>query len=111
MRKVVKPQKICEHCGSVLKHEEEAFFCDYCKDKFTRDMDLTVSTFWKNGGQLATRNEFCSWTCAISWLNEFPYNKKEVQFVSLPYITGIIGDFEKDFNEFFKALRVGVKKG
>jgi len=108
---VVKPKKVCKHCGSILKHEEYDLFCDYCQEKISREESLEITTFWKERDVSATSNEFCSWICAISWLKEFPYNMKEVQFISLPYITEAHEDFEKDFNEFFKALRAGVKKG
>ena len=86
MRREIKPAIICEHCGTQLKPPKEARFCDYCKEKFPDDVDIDVTVFWKNPESRATRQEFCSMTCAKKWLLEFPYNKERVSFITLPYI-------------------------
>jgi len=42
MRKIVKNAINCEHCGSVLKHEEDEAFCDVCKEKISEDVNLDI---------------------------------------------------------------------
>jgi len=105
MRKEVKPAKLCDKCGSRLKPAVEAYFCDYCQQKFTPNRSkslVEVHTFWKNeSGTNADQQEFCSMKCARQWLIEFPYNRERVEFITLPYIH----DFD-DLNEF-----LGVKEG
>jgi hypothetical protein len=107
MRKVTKPAKVCKKCGSVLKHEEDEAFCDYCKEKIPEDVHLDTTSFFKGDHDLnrTTRNEFCSWNCVFQFLNEFPYNKKRVEFVTLPSINSMAIDFEKDFSLFVEAIK------
>jgi len=88
LRKEIKPPVICEHCGTQLKIGVDARFCDYCKKKYSEDIQIEVTVFWKNRGSCnADRQEFCSMDCARKWLLEFPYNKEEIQFIDLPYIS------------------------
>lgn len=104
MRKVVKPAKICEHCGATLIRSVEARFCDVCKEKVPDDFHMDTTVFWahREGTQ---RNEFCSWTCFFEWITNFPYNKKMVSFVSLPHLGGSDKDFDEEWNIFTTAIR------
>jgi len=104
MRKMVKPPIVCEHCGTTLKHGAEERFCDYCKGKIPEEYHLRVNTFWEDLGSSAQDNEFCSWRCVTAWLREFPYNKKRVSFLTLPYIGGSGVEFETELVLFFRSF-------
>jgi len=89
MRKVTKPKVVCEHCGSILKHEQYDAFCDYCQQKIKQDNSenqIEIIVFWKSDSN-ARSQEFCSMKCARRWLLNFPWNKKRVNFINLPYAT------------------------
>lgn len=88
MRKVTKSAVVCDKCGSELKSEEYDHFCDNCKMKTTKDT-FNVEIFWKGDGKEAEHFEFCCLKCVKEWLLNFPYNKEEIQFVTLPYIHNI----------------------
>lgn len=88
MRKVTKPAVVCDKCGSELKSEEYDHFCDNCKMKANKDT-FNVEIFWKNDDKDAENFEFCCLKCVREWLLSFPYDKEEVQFVTLPYISDI----------------------
>ena len=86
MRKVIKSATVCEHCGSTLKGEEYEEFCDVCQKKIPKGIDLDITTFFREHDN-TQRNQFCSWECVKSFLTNYPYNKAEVRFITLPYIT------------------------
>jgi len=90
LKKVIKSAKVCEHCGSVLEYESYAYFCDYCKNKFSDKISIHITIFWKQDTDLRNTNhqEFCSMNCARQWLLKFPYNLEQVDFMTLPYING-----------------------
>jgi len=85
MRKPIKPAVICEHCGTTLKHQEEAYFCDYCKKQFPVDNHHEVCVCYGAGHNQHHDYEFCSAKCARQWLLEFPMNK-DFWYVNLPPI-------------------------
>ena len=87
MRKIVKPPKVCSHCGTQLIAPTEVAFCDWCKEKYKDEKsNIEITVFWKvdNDHHRAQRQEFCSAICARNWLLNFPWNKKRVEFFSLP---------------------------
>lgn len=86
-RKVTKPTIVCDKCGSELRSEEYDLFCDNCKMKITGN-SFNVSIFWKDN-KCGEDLEFCSLGCCRELLSKFPYNKKEVDFITLPYIHNI----------------------
>jgi hypothetical protein len=86
MRKITKPEVVCEHCGSTLKSAEYEEFCDYCKSKIPRGVCLEICTFWKDFDQEAEHNRFCSIQCLREWLKKYPYGIEGVDFITLPYI-------------------------
>lgn len=110
MRKVTKPAKVCDKCGSQLTPEKYDEFCDYCKEKITKEIHLQITTFFK--GHDNTRNdEFCSWKCVFAWLKNLPYNKERIQFIALPYINSMVKrDFGKDYDAFIDAMKETVKE-
>ena len=86
MRKATTPAKVCDKCGSVLKHEEYDSFCDYCTMKIPKDIYYRIDIFWKSGHECNDHAEFCSLKCVRKFLLNFPYNKEDIDFISLPYI-------------------------
>jgi len=88
MRKQIKAPVLCEKCGSTLKHGEDATFCDFCKKQYaSKSENYTITVFWKDReSDCTTRQEFCSVNCAREWLINFPYNKKRIEFIVLPYM-------------------------
>ena len=100
MRKVTTPAVICDKCGSMLKSEEYDVFCEHCKMKVIGDA-FEISIFWKDG-ECTDQLDFCSLRHAMEWLSKFPLNKKEVDFITLPYIRDI-DDMQKVLNEMMPA--------
>lgn len=88
MLKVIKSAIVCDKCGSQLKSEIYEYFCDNCKMKTSGDI-FNVEIFWKGDNKDAENLEFCSLKCVREWLLNFPYNKEEVHFVTLPYISNV----------------------
>jgi hypothetical protein len=75
MRNITRDAIHCKECGSTLKSEEYDHFCDNCKMKICTDDWPKVSIFWKDCENNNNEDlEFCS------------YNKKMVDFITLPYI-------------------------
>jgi len=109
MRKMVKPPKVCEHCGTILKAGIEEAFCDYCKNKIPKEVHYEVGVFWKSDSD-AKSNEFCSWDCFVEWLHDFPFNKKRVEFISLPYIGSYDTEFPETLDNFLKAFRARANR-
>lgn len=89
MLKVTEPAIICKECGSEIKSEVHETCCDNCKMKI-KELPLTVDIFWKDHTERnAIDVQFCTLNCMKEWLIKFPYNKNEVEFVTLPYIHNI----------------------
>lgn len=88
MRKVTKSAVVCDKCGSELKSEEYDHFCDHCKMKTGKD-PFSVEIFWKGDCKEVETLDFCCFEHVREWLLNFPYNKEEVQFIVLPYITNL----------------------
>lgn len=88
MRKVTKAAVVCDKCGSELKSEECNHFCDNCKMMANKET-FDVEIYWKYENKDVEHFEFCSLICMREWLLKFPYNKEEVKFVTLPYISNI----------------------
>uniref|UniRef100_A0A6H2A0X5 Uncharacterized protein n=1 Tax=viral metagenome TaxID=1070528 RepID=A0A6H2A0X5_9ZZZZ len=86
MRKITKPEVICEHCGSILKSAEYEEFCDYCKRKIEIGTYFDISTFFKDFDQHSEKDRFCSIKCLKDWISNYPYNIEKVSFISLPYV-------------------------
>ena len=108
MRKVTKPSKVCIECGSTLIHEEYDNFCDHCKEKISDEQyDLQITVFWEKRDD-ASHYEFCCWTCVFDWLKNIPVNKKMINFITLPYLSGSKTTFTEEYNEFFKALHLSA---
>lgn len=109
MRKVTKPAKVCNKCGSQLTTEEYDEFCDYCKDKISKEIHLEISTCFE-GDNNWRHDCFCSWKCVFTWLKNFPYEKERIQFMNLPHINSMMKrDFGKDYNAFLDAIKEMVK--
>ena len=102
MRKIIKPGKICEHCGAHLTQDVYVTFCDYCKEKIPENVDIEATVFWQSGTE-ANHNEFCSFQCYFDWLRNIPLNKKMISFISQPYIGGSDKDFEKEYSNFLQS--------
>ena len=88
MRKVTKPAVVCDKCGSELISEKYSHFCDNCK-MMTNGDNFNVQIFWKGDNKDAEDFEFCSLKCVREWLLKFPYNREEIQFITLPYISNL----------------------
>ena len=86
--KVTKSAVVCDKCGSELKSEAYDHFCDNCKMKTSKDT-FNLAIFWKGDNKDAESLEFCSLKCVREWLLNFPYNREEVKFVTLPYISNL----------------------
>ena len=104
MRKVINPGKVCEHCGSRLTSPVEAVFCDYCKEKVPEGVHINVTVFFDDYDSNAPRPEFCSWNCFFNWMRDPPFNKKKINFISLPHLGGSDKDFEKEYEAFLQSL-------
>ena len=105
MRRVIKPARVCECCGSVLVPAVEARFCDLCQRRIDEDVHIEVIIFWK-GDELDTLDrEFCSWDCFFEFLHNFPYNKSMVRFITLPSIGGTERNFGEELASFLKSLK------
>ncbi len=82
MRKIVKSAIVCDKCGSTLKNEEYEKFCDYCKMKVEGE-GFNITIFHKD---ISSKDEqFCTVKCLKDFLLNFPYNKEEIKFITLPY--------------------------
>jgi hypothetical protein len=103
MRKITKPAVVCDKCGSELIPERHDHFCDNCEMKTSKDT-LNVEIYWKDGNRDAETLEFCCLKCVREWLLSFPYNKEEVQFVVLPYISNL-----DDLQIFLNDNKGGLK--
>jgi len=111
MRKKIKPDKICPKCGTRLKFGEEAVFCDVCKERVTSEYPLRITVFWEDGDKPTSDVECCSWKCVKKFLKNFPYNKKQVNFINFPYISNYTkGDFESELKDFLKVFTEVGKK-
>jgi len=109
MRKVTKPAKVCDKCGSRLTPEEYDEFCDHCKEKISKEVHLEVTTHF-NGDEWR-HDYFCSWKCVFAWLKNLPYDKERIQFMNLPYINSMLKrNFGKDYNAFIDAMKETVKE-
>lgn len=108
MRKQIKPDKICKECGTRLEVGEEAVFCGVCKEKIKADYPYNITVFFKNKKLFdsAPRVDCCSWECVVKWLKTFTWNKQEIDFVTLPYISDdkSEGSFAKELDKFLKAF-------
>lgn len=110
MRKKIKPDKICPKCGTRLKFGEEAVFCDVCKERVGTDYPLKITIFWEDCEESAKDVEVCSWKCVKEFLQDFPFDKKKVNFINLPYISNYsTGNFESELEGFLKVF-MGVDK-
>lgn len=87
MRKVTKAAVVCDKCGSELESEKYDHFCDSCK-KMTKDT-FNVQIYWKDESKDDEDFEFCCLGCVREWLLKFPYDKEQVQFITLPYISNV----------------------
>lgn len=87
MLKITEAAIICKECGSELKSKVHETFCDNCKMKIKED-PFNIDIFWKQHENNDSLN-FCTLKCMKEWLIEFPYNKNEVEFITLPYIHNI----------------------
>ena len=105
MRKVTTPAKVCKECGHILIHEKYDDFCDHCKEKVTREYPLRITVFFEGRSVDTTDPKFCSWKCLLSWLKEFPLNKKMVSFVNIDHLGGSAFSFEEEYDKFFEAIR------
>lgn len=106
MRKKVKSDKICPTCGTVLKHGDEDVFCDVSKERLTAKYPLEITVFWKDTSTNASRVECCSWKCVKEFLYNFPWNKKRVQFINLPYIADYTtGNFSGELKAYFNSFQ------
>jgi len=109
MRRVIKPARVCECCGSVLVPAVEARFCDLCQRRIDKNVRIEVIIFWK-GDELDTLDrEFCSWDCFFEFLRNFPYNKSKVRFITLPTIGGTERNFDKELASFLKSLKKSIE--
>lgn len=106
MRKVVDAGKVCECCGAVLVHPKEEEFCDYCKEKIPKGVQLHIGIFWKDMDHRDRDLIFCSWGCVFDWLRDFPYNQKMMDFITLPYISddNSEGDFRAELIKFMEHV-------
>ena len=105
MRKKVEPDKICNKCGTVLKHSDEVVFCDICKEQITIEYPLDVKVFWMDADKNASRIECCSWKCVKESLRKFSLNKKKVHFICLPYIADYsTGNFSSELDLYLKTF-------
>ena len=112
MRKIIKPGKTCERCGTQLTNDVYEDFCDICKEKIPNQDEqypLRASVFHEGFGD-TTDYEFCSWNCFFDFLTNFPLNKQTVNFVSLPYISGSASNFKEELDAFLEAMIVSVKQ-
>ena len=109
MRKVTKPAKVCDKCGSQLIPEETEEFCDYCKEKISKEFHLEITTHFT--GDNWKDDYFCSWKCVFAWLKNFPYNKERVEFITLPYINSLLNrNFKKQYKTFMDAIKEIAKQ-
>lgn len=89
MQKVTESVVVCKECGSELKSEVHETFCDNCKVKIKED-PFNIDIFWKDHTEDRSDSlNFCTLKCMKEWLLKFPYNKNEVEFITLPYIHNI----------------------
>jgi len=78
MRKIIKPGKTCERCGTQLTNDVYEDFCDICKEKIPNQDEqypLRASVFHEGFGD-TTDYEFCSWNCFFDFLTNFPLNNQ-----------------------------------
>lgn len=101
-------EKSCDCCGHVERTNESEFYCDRCEANCTKDF-LGLTIFYKTDKESEAMH-FCSWYCAVDWLNNLlkPKAMREIHFISLPYIT--FGRKEqsriKEFRATLEALQV-----
>lgn len=112
MRKKIEGDTICDKCGTILQCGKEEIFCDHCKKKLTQEYPLRITVFWKGTNDERPDNlevesvELCSWSCVIDFLRNFPWNKKRVESVTLPYIADCsMGDFTAELKAMLEAFR------
>lgn len=103
MRKVTTPAKVCSECGSTLIHEKYDEFCDHCKEKTDPDYYLDSTIFGDDGD--TRHHKFCSWVCYVEWLRNPPFNKKTVNFITLPFLGGSSKNFEEELTLFLQSLQ------
>lgn len=89
MLKTTEAAIICKECGSELKSKVCETFCDNCKMKI-KEEPFNIDIFWKSHENNNKDSlNFCALKCMKEWLLKFPYNKDEVEFITLPYIHNI----------------------
>jgi len=109
-------QERCKHCNSHIKQiSPEVFGCDTCKKEINLQNDkyqnrvsahLDITIFYEEGICPDTSDhQFCSWNCCYKFLSKLK-NRKDIHFVSLPYL-----DFERDIKDkyagdFFKCIKI-----
>jgi hypothetical protein len=71
-----------------FRPEEYNHFCDNCKIMTNNDA-FSVEMYWKDESKDSEYLEFCTLKCVREWLLKFLYNKEEVHFVTLPYISNV----------------------
>lgn len=82
MKKSLKPDVICDKCGSILEYEHWEFYCDVCNKKLVSgEKPIMISSATGAGWDTA----FCSFSCARAWLLEHSKKSKQLTLNRAPY--------------------------
>jgi len=107
MRKKTESDTICKECGHITQYGKEECFCDVCKKKLLpKQFPLQISVFWNDIDSFGQDIDCCSWKCLAQWLKEFPLNKDEIRFITLPYIRSLEKEhFDDSLQRMLEAFK------
>lgn len=98
--KLMKPEKRCKACRTVLERAMYEEVCDECKGTLLDDW-LTVAVFFADDSKDACDLVFCSWDCTLKNLSK---RRGDDYFTVLPYVHHDVKG-KTGAKSFWKAVR------